>query len=74
MNNNEIATEFKTTLSKFNKGITGVTIDNGMVSVSMKSKRACIGVMTDLLRSRAFRSVVPTENNIDGGFMVHACK
>jgi hypothetical protein len=70
--NQNLAAEMKTTLRKFNKGVRDVKIEYGIFCVYVSSHRSLIGVMTDMLRTRAFRSVVPVVNNIDGGFIVNA--
>ena len=67
------ATEIKTLLKKYNKGVEDVTIEGGIVSVQVSSARAAYGVRLDLLRSRGFRSVTTTTNQKDGhAFIVHA--
>jgi hypothetical protein len=67
------ATELKTLLSKFNKGVKAVTIECGIVSVQVSSASAAYGVKLDLLRSRGFSSVTTTTNELAGrGFIVHA--
>ena len=71
------ASEFKTLLSKFNKGIQDVTISEGILQVSVGGKTIkavrtnALGVITDLKRSRGFREVncVP---NPEGGALIFA--
>lgn len=70
--NQQTASELKALLSKFNKGVKQVTIEEGIVCVYVRTARAVSGVMLDLIRSGGFRSVVHTENNVDGGFIIHA--
>jgi len=72
MNNETLAAEMKTTLRKFNRGVKDVKIEYGIFCVYVSSKRSLLGVMTDMMRTRAFRSVVPVVNNIDGGFVINA--
>lgn len=63
--------QFKELLQQFNKGIKAVKIDLGIIGVCVRSKKAVMGVMTDLCRSRAFSSVTCGVDNIDGGFVVY---
>lgn len=67
-----IASELESLLRKYNRGVAKVVVEYGIVCVYTKSQKSTIGVTIDLLRSRAFRSVKSTANNIDGGFIVHA--
>lgn len=70
--NQEIAAEMKSLLKKFNKGVDEVTIEEGIICVYVNTIRAVHGVKLDLLRCGGFRSVLHTENNVDGGFIIHA--
>ena len=70
--NAAVAAEMKATLRKFNKGVRDVTIEYGIFCVYVTSKRAVAGVMTDLIRARAFRTVTPLVNARDGGFIISA--
>lgn len=68
-----IAAELKEALSHFNKGIKEVTIENGVVSVHVKSQRTAFAVQLDLLRSRAFSSV-KIGSCAPNGFIVEGVK
>lgn len=70
--NAALAAEMKATLRKFNKGVRDVTIEYGIFCVHVTTRRALAGVMLDLARARAFRTVTPVENLRDGGFIINA--
>jgi len=66
------ADDLKDTLKKFNKGVKTVELDKDMFTVHVTSKKSAAGVTMDLLKSRAFKSVVAMADNINGGFDVYA--
>lgn len=79
MNNEQIATELKTLLGKFNRGVRKVEIDEfGVVRVSVAGsttkalRRNAIGVITDMGLCGGFRDIRSAMDNINGGVIISA--
>jgi hypothetical protein len=64
--------ELHTLLKSRISGIKSVVEQDGFILVTTKSLRATKQAAMDMLLSRAFKSVVCTEDNINGGYVVNA--
>jgi hypothetical protein len=66
----KIATELKELLSTHIRGISDVTVEQGIICVYVRSLRAAKSVIHDLCLSRGFSSV--KGNTAGKGFVIHA--